>query len=331
MSILQNEHGVMIRCSDNQTHHGDVLVGADGAHSSVRQSLYKRLKQEGSLPSGDDSELSKGFLCMVGTTDALDPERYPCLRDPYAHFSQVIGKNSPYSWSTISVPDNKICWNVVQQLSDSMTFDDIKFRNSEWAPETNQAMIDEVKGFPITIGGTMRDLIDATPANRISKVFLEEKLFETWYSGRTVLIGDGAVNAMQDAVILANCLYDLESVSPESVEAALKDYRDQRYPHVKYQFDASNTNAKVIYGQTWVDRMVRHVVFNYLPKSVQTRNVAKGAGYRPQASFLPLIENRGKSPLLPQKPSRRYQEEQKRMAQLSKEQQQQEEEEEQQQ
>ncbi|KAG0009511.1 hypothetical protein BGZ81_003353, partial [Podila clonocystis] len=33
LSVLQNEHGVMVRCSDNQTYHGDILVGADGAYS----------------------------------------------------------------------------------------------------------------------------------------------------------------------------------------------------------------------------------------------------------------------------------------------------------
>lgn len=35
------------------------------------------------------------------------------------------------------------------------------------------------------------DLIDRTPKHLISKVALEEKVFDTWYSGRTVLLGDG--------------------------------------------------------------------------------------------------------------------------------------------
>ncbi|KAF9578420.1 hypothetical protein BGW38_005778 [Lunasporangiospora selenospora] len=53
-------------------------------------------------------------------------------------------------------------------------------------------MCDQVKDFPIPCGRnlTMKDLIDATPRAKISKVMLEEKLFETWYSGRVVLIGD---------------------------------------------------------------------------------------------------------------------------------------------
>lgn len=37
----------------------------------------------------------------------------------------------------------------------------------------------------------MADVMKATPKDQISKVFLEEKLFKTWYDGRTVLLGDG--------------------------------------------------------------------------------------------------------------------------------------------
>lgn len=54
---------------------------------------------------------------------------------------------------------------------------------------------------------------------------------------------------MQDAVILANCIYDLTALDTDSVTAALKDYHDQRYPHVKSQYDASKMNAKILLGQ----------------------------------------------------------------------------------
>lgn len=37
----------------------------------------------------------------------------------------------------------------------------------------------------------MGDLFEATPDDLISRVYLEEKLFETWQHGRTALIGDG--------------------------------------------------------------------------------------------------------------------------------------------
>lgn len=56
-------------------------------------------------------------------------------------------------------------------------------------------MCAEVRDFPIISGGnkitTVGDLIDLTPKDLISKVMLEEKVFETWYHKRVALIGDG--------------------------------------------------------------------------------------------------------------------------------------------
>ena len=61
--------------------------------------------------------------------------------------------------------------------------------------------------------------------------------------------GQGAVCAMQDAVILANCLYDLETLSPQSIERAFQEYKEQRYGPVKEQFQNSKINAIFLYGQ----------------------------------------------------------------------------------
>ena len=56
------------------------------------------------------------------------------------------------------------------------------------------------------------------------------------------------MNALQDAAVLANCLYDMKTTSIEDVKAALEDYQEQRFEHVKTQYEASQWNAKLIYG-----------------------------------------------------------------------------------
>lgn len=82
------------------------------------------------------------------------------------------------------------------QLDTSKSSKDVTFKNSEWGPEANESMIKEIRNFPSNFGGVIGDLIDATPRDRISRVYLEEKMFETWYHGRTVLMGDGRQNIM---------------------------------------------------------------------------------------------------------------------------------------
>ncbi|KAF8931933.1 hypothetical protein BGZ58_007323 [Dissophora ornata] len=260
LSILQNEYGVMIRTSDNQTHHGEILVGADGAYSAVRQALYRELKKQGDLPSADETGLETGFITLVGATDPLDPSKYPGLNDEESHFHQIIGRNKPYTWSTFTIPGNRICWSAQLQVDPASSKDSF-FRNSEWGPESNGDMIAEISGFRTTYGATMGDLVESTPKHLISKVLLEDKLFQTWTGGRTVLIGDaahkvlpnagqGAVNAFLDAVVLCNCLYDLDNdFTHDNIVTALQTYRNLRFKHVKEQYLNSKLNAKIQYGQ----------------------------------------------------------------------------------
>ncbi|KAF9321209.1 hypothetical protein BG003_003033 [Podila horticola] len=303
MSILQNKQGVMIRTSDNCSYHADILVGADGAYSGVRQALYKSMVYKKIMPSVDLHTMSKGYICLVGTTDPLDPEKYPCVLEPKSRAVLVLADDRPYNWSAFTVPGNRICWNVIIQQNKQES-EETRFRNSYWGPESSNKMIADVRDLR-TPYGTMGDLIDATPKDVISQVYLEDKLYETWSDGRTVLIGDGAVNALQDAVILANCIHDLESASYDDIKKCFETFRAERYPHVKHQYDTSQFTAKIMYGHTKQEKLIRALIFGWLPKWMKKKGIVKDMEYQPQVNFLPLVEPRGTITPLPQKPSKK--------------------------
>ncbi|KAF8945124.1 hypothetical protein BGZ47_003215 [Haplosporangium gracile] len=315
LSFQQNHEGVMLRFSDNSTLHGDVLVGADGAHSSIRQHLYKTLDKQGLLPKSDTKHMNKGYISLVGTTDALDPEKYPSLNLPESENSFIIGDGkTPYTWVTFTVPGNKICWCVIVQLGLTEIADE-QFRCSDWVPQQNKNMMDSIRHFKTTYG-TMGDLFDATPTELVSKVYFEDMLFETWNHGRTLLpsSGAGAVNAMQDAVILANCLFDIRPTSFENIKAALQGYKDERFDPIKEQYAVSHISAKLQYGHTFAERVFRYIVFNWLPTAKLRSQLVKDSAYRPQANFLPQAPKRGTTDVLPQRPSKRLQEEDEKKA-----------------
>ncbi|KAF9949068.1 hypothetical protein BGZ72_009074 [Mortierella alpina] len=314
LSTGQNENGVLIRCQDGTTYEGDILVGADGAYSAVRQSLYEQLEKEHSLPQSDTQSMLVGHTCLVGTTEPLDEAQYPIVKDKISHFAVLVADDLPHSITLNTVPGNRICW-AVRVMTDGQD-KDAMFRNSEWGPESIDSMVLQVSHHKIPIGGTLGDLIEATPKHLISKVFLEEKCFETWHYERTALLGDachkmlpsggqGATNAMQDAVVLANSIYDLRSTSLEDVEAALKDYRQQRYAYAKQQVDRSAGIGRVMHGRAWLARFVRSAILNWMPAALEKIRFSKAFAYRPQAVFLPLVENRGEFQVLAQRPSRR--------------------------
>jgi len=131
-----------------------------------------------------------------------------------------------------------------------------------------ERVINDASGLPIMNVGddqrTLGDLIRATLPSRLSIVLIEEKLFETWYHGRTVMIGDaihkmhpssgqGCVNAMQDAIVLGNILYDISDgakpVNATAITEAFKEYRKQRFPYAKYHVADAHLFARIVLGK----------------------------------------------------------------------------------
>ncbi|KAF9998267.1 hypothetical protein BGZ79_008070 [Entomortierella chlamydospora] len=304
---------VHIFCSDDTTFQGDILVGADGTYSAVRQSLYEHLREQNILPKVDQESLAVGFLSVVGVAEPKDLGKYPQLKDNFSHFSKVLGKDNR-SWGAYSVAENKICWSVTYQLSTVEAKE--RFRRAEWNAEANEAILSEFRDLPSPWGGTMGDLFDISPKENISKVFLQEKLFKTWYHGRTVLVGDachpmlpgagaGAVNAMQDSVVLTNYLFNMPDSSSESITAAFEGYYKQRHYRAGNDIERSKAMTKLTNGQTWFERTARYVLLNCIPDWMQNLINTKNFEYRPQIAWLPLVENRGSGHVLPQKGIRR--------------------------
>lgn len=94
------------------------------------------------------------------------------------------------------MPNNRVCWNIQLQLDSAKSKEELP-QTSEWGADNNRdEIINEVNDFRTPLGATMGELIRATPQDRVSRIFLEEKLFDTWYHGRVVLIGDGKYSSI---------------------------------------------------------------------------------------------------------------------------------------
>ncbi|KAF9168943.1 hypothetical protein BGX20_011003 [Mortierella sp. AD010] len=301
---------IIVYCSDGTGYECSILVGADGAYSAVRQNMYKKLDEEGKLPLSDKEGLSIAYINMVGISSPPNPEKYPELSETdRSHVRIIVGDNND-SCCYATIPNNQICWGVQIQLPEREAKQQ-QFRNSEWGPESVDAMLKEYGDFPNAFGGTMKDLFDAAPKQLISKVFLEEKIFQTWYHGRSVLIGDachkilpgggeGAVMAMVDAVVLANCLYNMKDKSDESIKRAFANYYRQQYLDSEEKVKSSGIFTRILYGHRWTDRLMRKAMTAHYPNWLRKKVTTVAYSNRPQINWLPLVENRGTGETPPQ-------------------------------
>ncbi|KAF9365956.1 hypothetical protein BGX34_007315 [Mortierella sp. NVP85] len=253
LRIAEKGDTIQIYCSDNTQYEGNILVGADGTYSGVRQSLYKQLEKQGLLPQEDTTDFTIGAVVMVAIAEPSNPEKFPQLKDKVCHLSNLIEGTGGRVSSVASLPENQICWAVAKELSEDEVEEARQFRNSHWEPMSIEDMYKDFENMPCPWGGTMGEIMKMTPKDRISKVYPEKKLFKTWHHGRTVLIGDGAVNAMQDAVVLANCIYNMEDASQSSITAAFQEYYRQRYPLLDAQIKHSQVVSSVLGGKVTYD------------------------------------------------------------------------------
>ncbi|KAG0089569.1 hypothetical protein BGZ93_009793 [Podila epicladia] len=120
----------------------------------------------------DDNTIYDGHI-LVGADGANSAVH----QNLYKQLAQEEDKLPFSDAEQMNVPGNRICWHIMNQFN-SQAADDESFRNSEWTHEANEAIIPDAASFK-TPHGAIGGLIEQTPKEHISRVFIEDKLFET--------------------------------------------------------------------------------------------------------------------------------------------------------
>ncbi|KAF9433947.1 hypothetical protein BGZ76_008785 [Entomortierella beljakovae] len=310
LGMIQDKNGVTIRCSDGATFEGDILIAADGSFSNVRHNLFWSLDEKKLLPKPDTLPMSIDMHVISGCTKPLDPMKYPVLLDAMSEIQSIQLPDKPYTVWFVPLLDNRIAWSITREVNKAPIRQGEASRVYQWRQEEFDSMLEAVKNSECPYGGEVGDLIETTPPECMYLYMSEERLCETWYGGRTVLVGDAChkglfqpiSEAIVDGVTLVNFLSNTTSYSLENLQNIFKDYQERRNAVAKSVVDHCAQMRQVFCGKGRGASLKRSVVFNYMPEKVRNLLDDKRNEDRPQLWFLPQVKDNGTVKPLPSIP-----------------------------
>jgi salicylate hydroxylase len=227
VDLVQEPDAVTLTFANGRTAQADVVVGADGVRSAVRQWVS----------AGDDIVYSgtSGFRGIVARDDvpALpDPEALQFWMGPDAHLLHYAIGCDAEEINLLAVVEGPRSWDAADRWLTEVEPRDVLARFSGWHPAATQMVA------------------AAAPAVRWG-LFVVQPLLH-WYRGRVVLLGDaahamlphhgqGANTTVEDAFTLATLLAQAQ---PGDLEPVLASYQRLRRARTR-QIAASSwaTNA----------------------------------------------------------------------------------------
>lgn len=240
----QDAQGVTARLSDGRREHGDLLIGADGIWSTVRTQLLGEIRPR-----------YAGYLALR----AVAPSDYQeCSFEAWGHgqrFGVVpLGGGQVYWFATAISPE--------EASTQRASKDDLLRRFGGWHAPIS-ALVEATREEAIV----QQPIYDRPPAHR-------------WGEGRVTLLGDaahpmtpnlgqGACQAIEDAVVLTKCLKDARDIP-----VALRTYEAQRIKRTSAIVKLSWQIGQVGQIENPFVCWVRDAALKHIPRSVQLKQFA---------------------------------------------------------
>jgi 6-hydroxynicotinate 3-monooxygenase len=212
--------------ADGSEAEADLVIGADGAHSLVREHV-----------AGSEQPRFTGKLAYRTT--------YPASRLPGVN----VGMSRTKWWGK----DRHIVIYYVTEQRDEIYFTTSQPEKADWMTReswSTKGDLSDLRAAFAHFHSDVQAVLAAAPEVYKWGIYEREAL-PTWSKGRVALLGDachpmtpymasGAAMALEDAVVLARCLADEDF---ESIEAALGTYEAIRKPRTSAVQKGSSANT----------------------------------------------------------------------------------------
>jgi salicylate hydroxylase len=228
VAVEPHADGATLRFANGAAEHVDVLVGADGIHSTVRTALF-----------GQESPIFTGVVAYRAVVPAERLAGVPNLDA----FTKWWGPDA--ATQIVTFPLNRgrdifVFATVAQQA----------WRHESW---TTPGRVEDLRSAYAGFHPEARALLDACDEVLISALYVRDPL-PAWSTGPVTLMGDachpmmpfmaqGAGMAIEDGVVLARCLADAARDGAAGVPAALARYQAARHERTSRIQIGSRSNA----------------------------------------------------------------------------------------
>ncbi|KAL7266000.1 hypothetical protein RUND412_011469 [Rhizina undulata] len=177
--IKHNEQGIEVTTKNGKTFKGDIVIGADGVHSTVRHLMHQIGDdlQPGYIPEDDKTGMFAEYCCIFGISKPLD-------QFPAGNADTIF--NDSFSMIVGTGLGGRLFWFIF-----------IKMDQKHYAPNIPrftkvdcEKMAQKFLKAKITETLTFEDIWE----NRISATLtsMEERVHTEWHFGRIVIMGDSA-------------------------------------------------------------------------------------------------------------------------------------------
>jgi len=213
--VEQSEDSVEIEFEDGTKHQTEVLIGADGLHSVIRKTIF------------DNTELRIAKqVCWRGITKTNFPKKYQ------TELNELWGKGKRFGF--VAIGDDEYYWYALANFKKDYReeFKDINLAElySDFHPFVNQIITSTPKENILT--NEMADLKPIPIWNNKNICLLGDSAHAT-----TPNLGQGACQAIESAMVLANCLG-----KHNTTENAFKEYQKIR---IKKAVNVVNTSWRI--------------------------------------------------------------------------------------
>ncbi|KAF4457241.1 hypothetical protein F53441_805 [Fusarium austroafricanum] len=260
--IVSSGDGVKVSCVDGSTYEGSIVIGADGAHSFVREKMRTLALNDSSGQINDE----KPFLTTFRALWLRMPTKVAGIES-----GATCETHGPGAATQLFAGEESSVMGLYEKL-DEPTRDRIRYTEADQV-----ALVERWGHLPLAPGGklTLKEAFDARTQSGL--VSLEEGVVNHWsWGGRAVLIGDsahkftpstgaGCNNGLIDVVALTNQLYALRQQTgfptPAQLASAFQAYQDSRMEDVVESCKGSGQATSSATWQTGMFKFIdKHVI-----------------------------------------------------------------------